>query len=63
MQYVIGWNVNGVEMILLEGFSNSPRIFETKEDAEAVVTELIKDTGTCRIMPINQASDPPENNF
>lgn len=61
-QFVIGWNIGGHEMILQDYFSGNPRFFESQEEAQTIADELVKDTGTCRVLPVQivPVSDPPE---
>jgi hypothetical protein len=59
MQYVIGWNVGGKELILQEAYSNAPRLFETEEDAQVVAKELSTDVGTCRVLKVVQEARDP----
>lgn len=60
-QYVIGWNVGGYDMIFQDYYSGAPRFFESKEEAQAIANELVKDTGKCHVLTVETqpASDPP----
>lgn len=60
-QYAIGWNIGGHEMILQDWTTGNARLFDDIEEAKRIASELVKDTGTARVLTVIRVNDPPEN--